>query len=1676
MYVIWLLYSEYAILSDKPIKRTASIRARTFVDLLSLSKGDFDDVWRMYPSLYQKIVQKAKDQWQNAMTAVQEKEAREAELAAEQARAAGLDPNHIIDNEVKELQPPIEGEGDEFNEDALLGEGDGTSSGYGHSSGSHHSSGEPSEPASFGDDETIAVAEEEPQVPGDDMILGDNDSRRPSNVAIPAGMMVGNDNDIERKGSVPDALGDGKEEKNAGSSAAAAAAAANVISPRDGTGRSPPHATATIASPPVGGGVNGNNPRTTPPSRVRHLGGTGVIRDSSDIPFDGGDLLATNSESSTMDTANAERVNAIAAATMAKHGSSPPGTSSLFAAAVVVRGNRVAPLPPPSSIRSPPSGNGRNKQRIDASVAEAKKRAAAEAKAIADDEDDTVNDADIDEELAMDPNNLTALTAAFAATSSDGPTKSNTTNETDTEAERVPAEPPFERALLRRDSSRRQRIALGPLNAMTHTDSVKDLGSVIEEISGQFSPDPILGGVRPSTSGSQSGHHKQSMSLVAVKRRSSGSRSRSESKGGPSPHGVGGGGTSPATSSTHRRGVSFAAALAAARRQSEAVSPVLPVSAINLVPPSPLAVPSAIGSFPLHKDGSPSPTNGGVAMRLSSRASPPPSSPTHLTPGSSSSMMGSSPRSTPVSLTIAPSPLAPRASISSSSPSSSSASAVAATLVPSSSIATAATVIAIQSNVFVPSNNIPSPTPSSSGARTLPSNTSSILSHGSPRSGPQRHAHFPALEPLNIATTGSIASPPILSPSLSSSSTSANANASGAPTSLRGGHAFPPGSPLSPLPLTGPGSPKINPRSSMPRVTPPIMALLREAANTEAAAAAAAQAPSNTINGPPPATSTSPTGLSVSTSMDSFQPPTVTRASSSVLTSSTSSEGKRSLADRRAILMRAATMSNPSAANAAAAKPNLARVAIAALASSPNGRSKPLSPPLDTGSPLSPGGGPGELNRRASMAARLPLQRGMTSGNLNAPLGAQPRRSVAAQHMEKELMSLSFFAQPKRGSGVFGKNAAHLSPNPNRQSWEPGTAKRLAGLFNNNPNAASPAIGPAHGHLAPLSPAVGPLNTPSNGMTSLGALPSTPVMSFTPTSSSIPHSQSSHAIVHHHHHHSPHPLASHAGGISPMGNQNGAPITPTSVSSSSNGSSVGANSLVHSPEFWQRMQSMMRAHTLPLETGYQGVVNQHSALERRYQHLEKTVHAFIEAVKQLPLPAGVQLSLATSIANSAATQSPKFGPHPSSSTTTNNGTIVSVSSASPPPMNLRNPIPSSPSGHHRLPSGSSNAAVSARGRRPTVMSSTTTIPPPAGTVVSSSSSDSITAAAAAVAAATSSTGPHMRTLSSRTSNDGISTPSTPVQHERSIWPPPLSSSHGNPNSNSNTVIPPLGIRSGSPIRHGSPARTGSPRLVPLVAPSSLMMVSSAPLAPFADLSPSAPASILPFSVSAGAPPHNVAPLITGAAWSSSATGAITGGIGSRPAFTVHSTLPTTTPSQSSTPTALPSQVSPPPPLSTSSLHRPTISLSTIPTVTGPPPPLHTPTHSSSGSISSVNGLLSAPGTGGALHSPPSPRVRLHPLASSPNRGQAHGKSFSFGASLSHSLPHGVSGTLPPPSVHPEDITSIDALTLHRGHIRSTSSSLHVRAASDLSAVGGSPSPTSASGASVANRHLALPPS
>ena len=88
-----------------PITRTASIRARSFVDLLSLSKTDFEEVrfrifishsallstsivlkifasddacfvdrdsspikvWKLYPGIYSKIVAKAKLQWEKAM-------------------------------------------------------------------------------------------------------------------------------------------------------------------------------------------------------------------------------------------------------------------------------------------------------------------------------------------------------------------------------------------------------------------------------------------------------------------------------------------------------------------------------------------------------------------------------------------------------------------------------------------------------------------------------------------------------------------------------------------------------------------------------------------------------------------------------------------------------------------------------------------------------------------------------------------------------------------------------------------------------------------------------------------------------------------------------------------------------------------------------------------------------------------------------------------------------------------------------------------------------------------------------------------------------------------------------------------------------------------------------------------------------------------------------------------------------------------------------------------------------------------------------------------------------------------------------------------------------------------------------------------------------------------------
>lgn len=61
-------FGEYAILSDQPTKRTASIRARTFVDLFSLSKEDFDDVVELYPEVYNEIIENAKEQWQRLVS------------------------------------------------------------------------------------------------------------------------------------------------------------------------------------------------------------------------------------------------------------------------------------------------------------------------------------------------------------------------------------------------------------------------------------------------------------------------------------------------------------------------------------------------------------------------------------------------------------------------------------------------------------------------------------------------------------------------------------------------------------------------------------------------------------------------------------------------------------------------------------------------------------------------------------------------------------------------------------------------------------------------------------------------------------------------------------------------------------------------------------------------------------------------------------------------------------------------------------------------------------------------------------------------------------------------------------------------------------------------------------------------------------------------------------------------------------------------------------------------------------------------------------------------------------------------------------------------------------------------------------------------------------------------
>jgi len=73
-------FGEYAILSEKPVYRTASIRGRTFVDLLALSKLDFEYIWNLYPEIYARIITRAKQQWQLAMADIKKK--READAAA----------------------------------------------------------------------------------------------------------------------------------------------------------------------------------------------------------------------------------------------------------------------------------------------------------------------------------------------------------------------------------------------------------------------------------------------------------------------------------------------------------------------------------------------------------------------------------------------------------------------------------------------------------------------------------------------------------------------------------------------------------------------------------------------------------------------------------------------------------------------------------------------------------------------------------------------------------------------------------------------------------------------------------------------------------------------------------------------------------------------------------------------------------------------------------------------------------------------------------------------------------------------------------------------------------------------------------------------------------------------------------------------------------------------------------------------------------------------------------------------------------------------------------------------------------------------------------------------------------------------------------------------------------
>jgi CRP-like cAMP-binding protein len=62
-------FGEYAILSNKPTKRSMTVKSVEFTELFSLSKAAFDDVLRVYPELHHKIARKAAQQLKQIMAA-----------------------------------------------------------------------------------------------------------------------------------------------------------------------------------------------------------------------------------------------------------------------------------------------------------------------------------------------------------------------------------------------------------------------------------------------------------------------------------------------------------------------------------------------------------------------------------------------------------------------------------------------------------------------------------------------------------------------------------------------------------------------------------------------------------------------------------------------------------------------------------------------------------------------------------------------------------------------------------------------------------------------------------------------------------------------------------------------------------------------------------------------------------------------------------------------------------------------------------------------------------------------------------------------------------------------------------------------------------------------------------------------------------------------------------------------------------------------------------------------------------------------------------------------------------------------------------------------------------------------------------------------------------------------